>query len=51
MTLEYDAKTMKITVTHGATVKVQSVAGTAPPRQVEAGHSLSLPVGKYDITV
>jgi trehalose/maltose hydrolase-like predicted phosphorylase len=51
MTLEYDVRTMKITVTHGATVNVHSVAGTGPARQVEAGHSLALPVGKCEITV
>ena len=53
MTLEYDAKTMRIAVTHGATVKVQSVPrrSSGAPRHVEAGHSLALPVGKYEITV
>jgi hypothetical protein len=50
-TLENDVETMKTTVTHGTAVEVQSVTGTGAPRHVEAGHSLALLVGKYEVPV
>ena len=50
-TLEYDTDTMMITVTRGAAVSVQSATSARAPKRVEAGHSVTLPVSKCEITV